>query len=495
MKRNRWCAIVIVAVTLSVWGVRSSQAAPFVYMPTPPTPCATADYRSVTSGDWSTAATWECYDGSNWITPAVSPANANGMIAIQDGHTVTITGSVSVDQVVVSGTLIISSGTVTLTIADGAGTDLVVAPAGVFLNSATSGGISATGTWQVQNGGTYIHNSTTSIAASLGKATLDPSSTFIYRKTPGVTPPTSFAGRTYGNLTFECTACPWPMASASGATPTSIKGDLTISHYVTFNNGTLTGFQLAGNWINNGVYNPGTGLVAFNGTTEQTITGTSVITFANLIVTNTAGVVIPALNTPVVTGTLVNSGTLKQVQTVDANAEDVKFLEITDGAGTVKYHGVEITNTLAASMGLVAVTVKGNQPCTTDDTSKPIRRCFNIAPTTPATTTIKFWYTASELNGNDLADLKVYHWAGGQPWIAYTTGFVTGMEGSDSFIQADGIDAFSPFVLDDYPSGPTAVTMRDLTANSAALPAPLIVGVLGLTAAVLLLRRRVTRPM
>jgi uncharacterized protein len=40
---------------------------------------------------------------------------------------------------------------------------------------------------------------------------------------------------------------------------------------------------------------------------------------------------------------------------------------------------------------------------------------------------------------------------------------------------------------------PTAVTMRDLTASSTASPAPIAFGVVGLTAAVLLLRRRLAR--
>jgi hypothetical protein len=494
MKRNGWYVFVIVAVMLSVWGGRSSQAAPLVYMPTPG--CATtADYRSRASGNWNGTTTWECLSGS-WIATTTSPTSASGVIAIQNGHTVTVTAGVTIDQAIVSGTLIIDAAAVTLIITDGAGIDLVVVPSGVFLNSATSGGgISATGTWQVQSGGTYIHNSTTGISSPLGKATLDPGSNFIYRKTDGM-PPVSLASRTYGNLTFECVTCPWPMASASGGTPTNIKGNLTISDSVTFNNGTLAGFQLAGNWINNGVYNAVTGTVTFNGTTEQAITGTSVITFANLIITNTTGVVIPAANTPVVTGTLVNSGTLKQVQTVGASADDVKFLEFTDGAGTVKYHGVEITNTLpATSMDLVTVTVKGNQPCTTDATSKPIRRCFNIAPTTPATATIKFWYTSSELNDNNLAGLKVYHWGGAQPWITYTAGLVTGIEGSDSFIQVGDIGSFSPFVLDDSATGPTAVTLRDLTATPSAsndLAGVMLIVVGGLTGR-LILRRRATR--
>ena len=60
------------------------------------------DYRSNQTGNWSSASTWERWDGSTWVTPAPSaPASGNGAITIQNGHVVIVTTGVAVDQVVV----------------------------------------------------------------------------------------------------------------------------------------------------------------------------------------------------------------------------------------------------------------------------------------------------------------------------------------------------------------------------------------------------------
>jgi hypothetical protein len=84
------------------------------------------DYRSNNaSGTWSNRLHWQRWTGSSWGTPASSPTSSNGVITIRNGHTMNVTASVTVDQVVVDGgcTININSG-VTLTVADGTGTDL-----------------------------------------------------------------------------------------------------------------------------------------------------------------------------------------------------------------------------------------------------------------------------------------------------------------------------------------------------------------------------------
>jgi endo-1,4-beta-xylanase len=97
----------------------------------------TGNYRSHQTGNWSDANTWEKYDGTNWISPAPSvPAIVNGTIAIQNGHTVTVTANDSADQVSVlaGGTLVINSG-VNLLIKNGTDDDLDVS--GVIKNYGT----------------------------------------------------------------------------------------------------------------------------------------------------------------------------------------------------------------------------------------------------------------------------------------------------------------------------------------------------------------------
>ncbi|MBE2230862.1 MAG: T9SS type A sorting domain-containing protein [Chitinophagaceae bacterium] len=87
------------------------------------------DFRSVATGNWNNTATWERYDGAIWVTPAPStPSSLDGAITIQNGHTVTVTASVTIDQVTVDagGTLTNNQSGANLTVNDGTGTDLLV---------------------------------------------------------------------------------------------------------------------------------------------------------------------------------------------------------------------------------------------------------------------------------------------------------------------------------------------------------------------------------
>ncbi|MES2763802.1 MAG: T9SS type A sorting domain-containing protein [Bacteroidota bacterium] len=80
---------------------------------------------------------------------------------------------------------------------------------------------------------------------------------------------------------------------------TQLSGSLTINNNATFNAstyslsiGAITG---AGNFVNNGIFNSGTGAVTFNGNAAQTISGTATTTFNNLILNNANGL---TLSTP-----------------------------------------------------------------------------------------------------------------------------------------------------------------------------------------------------
>lgn len=103
------------------------------------------DYRSAGTGNWNNTATWERYDGASWITPAPgTPTSADGAITIRNTHAVTITASVTADQLVVEtgGTLNNNTASANLTLNDGAGTDLTVDGTYLLrsLNVLTSGG-------------------------------------------------------------------------------------------------------------------------------------------------------------------------------------------------------------------------------------------------------------------------------------------------------------------------------------------------------------------
>ena len=108
-------------------------------------------YRSKQTGNWNATTTWESSpDGTNWSNALSTPTSNDDVITIRNGHTVSITGSVTVDQVIVaSGATLDLSSAVTFTINNGSGDDLDVS--GTFIQ--TAGTITNNGTIVVQNGG------------------------------------------------------------------------------------------------------------------------------------------------------------------------------------------------------------------------------------------------------------------------------------------------------------------------------------------------------
>ncbi|WP_207423117.1 T9SS type A sorting domain-containing protein [Desertivirga brevis] len=80
---------------------------------------ARGDFRSKLSGEWGNTSNWETWTGSQWSAPNSFPTNANGVITIREGHTISVATNVTADQLTVEkgGTLFINSGK-TLTIAN-----------------------------------------------------------------------------------------------------------------------------------------------------------------------------------------------------------------------------------------------------------------------------------------------------------------------------------------------------------------------------------------
>ena len=56
------------------------------------------DYRSKTTGNWSSTSTWERYNGSAWVAATAVPSSGDGAIEIQPGHTVTLTSDATALQ-------------------------------------------------------------------------------------------------------------------------------------------------------------------------------------------------------------------------------------------------------------------------------------------------------------------------------------------------------------------------------------------------------------
>ena len=76
------------------------------------------DYRTANTGNWASPGTWEIYNGLFWSPAILSPSSASGDINIRNGHTVTVSGNTTVDQLTIDagGTLDLISNTLTLDI-------------------------------------------------------------------------------------------------------------------------------------------------------------------------------------------------------------------------------------------------------------------------------------------------------------------------------------------------------------------------------------------
>ena len=97
----------------------------------------TGNFRSLGTGPWTTPGTWERDADSNGSfeeSPStVSPTSVSGTVTIRNTHTVNISSSISIDQVVVQsgGTLVVDA-TFTATLGTGGGDDINVNSGGVL---------------------------------------------------------------------------------------------------------------------------------------------------------------------------------------------------------------------------------------------------------------------------------------------------------------------------------------------------------------------------
>ena len=183
------------------------------------------DYRSIMSGNWNVITTWQKYSAGAWIPAIACPISSDGVITIQNGHTVTVTAAgLTLDQVVINtgGQVTLNTG-VTITVANGSGTDFDVS--GIFSNAGTmtiSGGASVA----YQSGGKYQHNYTAS-AGTIPTATWNAASTCeIIGYTTNSTKPSGLS-QSFGNFTWNCVSQSQDIDF--GGSLTSIAGNFTVA--------------------------------------------------------------------------------------------------------------------------------------------------------------------------------------------------------------------------------------------------------------------------
>lgn len=123
------------------------------------TPVPPLHYRTVQSGDFSNASTWETSPNNNdpWSAALQGPDEDELSITIMSGDDVTISAGATLDQLTIaSGSMLNVTGG-TLVIADGTGNDLLVQ--GILKNSTNSSfTLNSGATIVVDNGGKYQHN-------------------------------------------------------------------------------------------------------------------------------------------------------------------------------------------------------------------------------------------------------------------------------------------------------------------------------------------------
>lgn len=138
----------------------------------------TGDYRSAASGNWNAVGSWQRYGGVaiGWVTPTATPTNANAYaITIREGHIITVTTGVNVDQVVVeaAGQITLNSG-VTLTLANNLSYNPDMMVNGILKSAGT---ITTTGTLMFGEGGRYQHNWASGETGTIPRATWNDGST------------------------------------------------------------------------------------------------------------------------------------------------------------------------------------------------------------------------------------------------------------------------------------------------------------------------------
>jgi hypothetical protein len=179
----------------------------------------------------------------------------------------------------------------------------------------------------------------------------------------------------------------------------------------------------------------------------------------------------PATAVMTVGGTMSHSGgVLRQTQTINNTA--VSFLQIEDGAATIKYRGVTLDATpYGSNFGLVTVNIRAvdrvTQFCTnTGAMSGPYAgRCFDITPTTTGTALVRLYALTSELPGGPFSPAVYHDTTGAGTWVQLTISAATGTVGAYTFAEAEAT-GFSPFLIGDIIETPTAVTLTSLSAHS-----------------------------
>jgi hypothetical protein len=242
------------------------------------------DYRSKTSGEWSDPASWEKFTGTAWVVATNPPDNTCGVITIRTGHSIAFNQDKTVDQLVIeAGSLLTVNSSITFTTSDGDGDDVIVYGTLLYQGNVAS---SLPGTGVLKNGGTYIHNTVSTVTKILNFfGTKESSSNWIYRGNDSYSSTVSLAGTTFGNLSFESTSGTYAV-NFTGTNPLTVNGDFTVGSGITMTVSNTGANIFKGNYIITGSLILGSGIqnFSFAGNTEKIISGNGTLSFETISV-------------------------------------------------------------------------------------------------------------------------------------------------------------------------------------------------------------------
>ncbi|MBS4041247.1 MAG: T9SS type A sorting domain-containing protein [Flavobacteriales bacterium] len=250
----------------------------------PFTVSAASDYfRSKQSGNWNDIATWESSsDNVSWINATLTPTfNANS-ISVLNSHEVTITASVTIDQVVIHNGAILNIASTT-TINEGLGNDIIVNDGGRVNYRVSTISYNSGATILIETGGVLGAESSGITGAGTGVN----SSAHLYQDAAILewNPATSLTPSSSNVVFFPNVTTEIPIfrlnqniASWGASTPTTINGILELNDNISL------GFSSSGQ--KNIKYG-----IRSNGNATVTATSTAVFNFSgdNVVIGSTTG--------------------------------------------------------------------------------------------------------------------------------------------------------------------------------------------------------------
>ena len=340
-------------------------------------------------------------NNSGVVFSGISTLNLNGAAHLNNGTLNVATLSVG------SGATLTNNGTITSTSAlTGVGTFMQGATGTLNLggtvdittlnNSAVGNTINYTGAGQTVRAATY-HSLTLSGSG---------------------TPVLTGISTINGNLTFSGTVTP---VAATGMT---IGGNFTVGAGTSFDAGSFS-HVLKGNWSNSGTFNAGTSTFTLNGSSAQTMSGS---TFSNLVIDNASGVSMltdeTVTNTLTLTSGVLATGTHKIIVTNSAPGSVVITSGSVNGqidraiaagsSGTYLFTDLNTQLIPNGSQSAIVASIKSfpNTIPPNIGGGAAVNRYYTITPTGSLTATIRLAYLAGEINGIPEGSMTLFRSSG-----------------------------------------------------------------------------------